>query len=375
MDVEHLLADLISIDSTNPDLGMGAGEAEIAAFVVDWLSKHGVDAWLEETEILGRPNAIGRVTGGDGPTLMLNGHLDTVGVGGQADPFTPRIEGRRMYGRGSMDTKGGVAALMVATARSVDAGISGTVLFTGVADEEYASVGTAAIAVNHQADAAIVTEPSRLEIVIAHRGFEWFEIETTGIAAHGSLPEVGVDAIAKMGRVLVSIEDLGRKLALGDQHPLLGSGSIHASVISGGQEPSSYPSQCVLAVERRTVPGEATEAMTKELQNLLDAISRDDPQFSAVLRHTLSRPPYEIDSETPIVQMVCRSTERVTGGPPTIAGHAAWMDTAILGAAGIPSVVLGPVGEGLHADVEWVDLDSVGHVSDIVYEVIREFCV
>lgn len=374
MDVGRLVAELISIDSTNPDLGLGAGESEIAAFVVQWLRDHGVDASIRTTGVEQRPNVVGRVIGGDGPTLMLNGHLDTVGVGGHVDPFTPRVDAGRMYGRGSMDTKGGLAALMAATARASKEGIGGTVLFTGVADEEFASFGTEAIARDFTADAAIVTEPNHLGVTVAHKGFEWFEIEVSGLAAHGSMPDIGVDAIAKMGKVLIAIEAMGVRLHTGPAHPLLGTGSIHASLIAGGQESSSYPRSCLLTVERRTVPGETTESTSAELQAILDVIAASDPEFEAELRHTMSRVPYEIAADHPFVELTCAAAEEILGAPPSITGHSGWMDTAVLGAAGIPSVVLGPIGDGLHGDIEWVDLDSVEQMADIVTGIIRRFC-
>jgi acetylornithine deacetylase len=374
VDIERLLADLISIDSTNPDLGDGAGEFEIATFVVHWLGEHGVDAVTHDTGIDNRPNVIGRVVGGDGPALMLNAHLDTVGIGGHIDPFIPRIDGRRMYGRGSMDTKGGLAAMMTATARAAESGVNGTVLFTGVADEEFASFGTEAIVRDFVADAAIVAEPSHLGVTIAHKGFEWFEVEVVGFAAHGSMPDIGVDAIVKMGKVLVAIDALGARLASGHSHPLLGPGSIHASLIEGGQETSSYPRSSLLTIERRTIPGETTGSTTAELQSILDVIAAGDQEFDASLRHTMSRSPYEIPEGHPFAELVCISAETVLGRPPEITGHSGWMDTAVLGAAGIPCVVLGPIGDGLHGDIEWVDLGSVRQMADIVTDVVHRFC-
>lgn len=374
VETEGLLADLIAIDSTNPDLGRGAGESEIAGFVLDWLVEREVDAWLQDTGHANRPNVIGRVVGGDGPTLMLNGHLDTVGVGHHDDPFTPRVEAGRMHGRGSLDTKGGVAALMAATAVAASEGTGGTVLFTGVADEEYASFGTEAVVSEYTADAAIVTEPSRLEVSIAHKGFVWFEIETFGFAAHGSKPDLGIDAIAKMGKVLAGIESLGDALASGGGHSLLGTGSVHASLIEGGQEASSYPGRCVLTVERRTVPGETIESTLAELSELIDGCTADDPDFSATVRHTFSRQPYEIEPQHPIVELLSTHVERVVGAPVHLTGHSGWMDTAILGAAGIAAVVIGPSGEGLHGDVEWVELDSVRQVREVVSGFIKDFC-
>src|SRR6187551_1408811 len=201
---------------------------------------------------------------------MLNAHTDTVGVTGMTDPFVPRLEGSRLYGRGAQDMKGSLAASMLVTAEAARRGLSGDVILTAVADEEVASVGTEAVAASLHADAAIVTEPTDMRVAIAHRGFVHLEIETIGRAAHGSRPDLGIDAIAKMGRVLVGIEELDRRLRASPKHSYLGSGSVHASLVEGGQEYSSYPARCVVQAERRTIPGESVELAEREIQEIID---------------------------------------------------------------------------------------------------------
>ena len=215
---------------------------------------------------------------------MLNAHTDTVGVAGMTDPFVPRLEGGRLYGRGAYDMKGSLAACMLATAEAGRRGLRGDVILTAVSDEEFASVGTEAIAASVRADAAIVTEPTEMQVVVAHRGFVDLEVETIGRAAHGSRPHLGIDAIAKMGRVLVGIEELDRRLRANPTHPFLGSGSIHASLIEGGQEFSSYPARCVLQGERRTIPGETAELAEQELREIVERAGAGDPDFSAEVR-------------------------------------------------------------------------------------------
>ncbi|MEZ4860745.1 MAG: ArgE/DapE family deacylase [Caldilineaceae bacterium] len=371
----QLLSDLVAIDSINPDLVPGAaGEAAVAHYVAEWLTAAGLEVTVQEAAP-GRPNvvAVARGTGG-GQTLMLNAHMDTVGVAGMEAPLTPRVEGNRLYGRGAYDMKGSLAACMLTAQRVKARRLRGDLIFTAVVDEEYASIGTAAVAQEWSADAAIVTEPTGLNLCIAHRGFVWLDVETEGVAAHGSRPQLGVDAIAKMGQVLVGIEALDRDLRAQPSHPLLHSGSLHASLIAGGQELSSYPAQCKLGVERRTIPGETPEIVTAQIQTILDRAAAADPQFKGQVRTTLVRNPFEISPDAPIVQLLQRQIRQQIGHEPRIYGDTPWMDTAILAEAGIPAVIFGPTGAGAHAVVEWVDLESVAQCADILTATAVAFC-
>lgn len=371
----QLLSELVAIDSVNPDLVPGAaGEGEIAQFVADWLTKAGIEVIMDEAAP-GRPNVVGIVRGsGGGKSLMLNAHTDVVGVAGMSEPFTPRIEGNRLYGRGAFDMKGSLAACMVVAARAKALNLAGDLIFTAVVDEEYASIGTASIAKQWTADAAIVTEPTGLNLCIAHRGFVWLDVETEGVAAHGSRPHLGVDAIAKMGKVLVEIEALDQQLRAGTAHPLLQTGSIHASLISGGQELSSYPAQCKLGVERRTIPGETPEIVEAQIQAILDRATASDPQFKGAVRTTLVRDPFEISADAPIVQLLHEKIRSEIGHTPKIYGDTPWMDTAILAQASIPAVIFGPTGAGAHAVEEWVDLESVAQCADVLTATVAAFC-
>src|SRR5712692_10153071 len=208
-EIVELLRQLVAIDSINPDLVPGgAGEEKIARFIADWFERSGLEVVWDEPAP-GRPNLIliARVTGG-GLSLLLNAHMDTVGVVGMERPHDPFIKDNRLYGRGAYDMKGGLASIMAAAAVAKQHRLRGDLIVTAVADEEYASIGTASIVQSWHADAAIVTEPTELNICTAHKGFFWYEVETTGIAAHGSRPDLGIDAIAKMGKVLVGLEAL-----------------------------------------------------------------------------------------------------------------------------------------------------------------------
>ena len=301
---------------------------------------------------------------------MLNAHTDTVGVAGMENGQSPRVEGNRLYGRGAYDMKGSLAAILLAGARIRQLGLRGDVILTAVCDEEYASIGTSSVLRRWTADAAIVTEPTALDICVAHKGFLWFEIVSHGVAAHGSKPELGVDAIAKLGRVLTGIEDLDSRLRSSRRHPLLGSGSMHASLIAGGRELSTYPERCVLSVERRTVPGETLSEAESQMQQILDAAVRDDPNGRFTRATTLVRDPFEVDPTAPIVELL----RKHIGGEPRLFGDTPWMDSALTSAAGIPTAVFGPGGSGAHAAVEWSNLDEVEKAIEILVRVAQDFC-
>src|SRR5215212_5129884 len=374
-ELEKLLSDLVSINSINPDLVPGSpGEAEVAHYIADWLKLNDVDVQLVES-VSGRPNVVGIAHGtGGGKTLLLNGHMDTVGVAGMSNAHQPRIQDGRLYGRGSYDMKGGLAASMLATVEARKQHLRGDVIFTGVIDEEYASVGMMDLARRFRADGAIVAEFTELQLILAHRGFVWLEVETIGKAAHGSRPDLGVDAIVKMGRVLNEIERLDQTLRANPTHPLLGSGSLHASLISGGQELSSYPERCLLSVERRTLPGETPEAAEAELMAIAQNIQSSDLSFKAVIRRGIDRSPLETSEEAEIVKVIQAASINVLNHPSQIAGVQFWTDAAVLSAAGIPSVLFGPSGSGAHAVEEWVDLASVKACAEIYLTTAMNFC-
>ena len=355
-----LAAQLVAIDSVNPDLVPGgAGEGEIGRFVAEWLERAGLE--VDHWEVApGRPNVVASTRGrGAGRTLLLNAHLDTVALGGPDGGLQPRLDGGRLYGRGAYDMKASLALIMLAGAALSERDLAGDVLVTAVADEEYGSIGTEALLERYRADAAIVVEPTELGVVIAHRGFAGFEIETAGVAAHGSRPDLGVDAIRKMGPVLVALDELDERLRADASHPLLGSGSLHASLIEGGQELSAYPERCLLTGERRTLPGESLQQVERELRGL----GRE-----ADVRVTIAREPFAVSEDEEIVRLV----RKRSGGE--LKGAPFWADSGLFAAVGIPTVLYGPAGEGAHAAVEWVDLSSAERVLDVVVEVAETFC-
>lgn len=365
----EVLRGLIACNSVNPSLVPGApGEAQIALYVTTVCRTLGLEAEVVEAAP-GRPNVIATLTGtGGGRRLMVNGHLDTVAPGEMAQPFEAVQRDGRIYGRGAVDMKGSLAAMIAAAAALRGARLAGDVVLTFVADEEYASIGAEAVARTVQADGAIVTEPTALAIGIAHKGFAWVRFETAGRAAHGSDYREGRDAIAAMGFVLAELRRLDANRLSQHRHPLLGRASVHASLIQGGEGLSTYPASCVLQVERRTLPGETVADIETEM---LEVLQRGGGGRVEVF---FFRPAYEVAHDAPVVAALSSAGLRVLGTRPSLVGLAPWMDSAILGAAGIPSVIFGPAGAGAHGDEEYLDLDSAVRCAEVLAAAAAEFC-
>jgi acetylornithine deacetylase len=373
MDPLPLLCDLVAANSINPSLVPGApGEADAAEVARAAMARAGLDVTVADVRP-GRPNVVGVLEGRTpGSTVMLCGHLDTVGVEGMVDPFVPRVDDGRLYGRGAQDMKGGVAAMIAAAGVLARSWSRGRLIVAAVIDEEYESAGAEALVRDWRADAAIVTEPTDLMVVVGHKGFAWLEITTRGRAAHGSRPEEGRDAIARMGRVLGALEQLDRELRARNPVPFQGTGSLHASLISGGRELSSYPDRCALHMERRTVTGEDPRVVTFEVEQILDRLRREDPEFEGEVRLTTSRSAYGLDPSHRLPQTVGRALERA-GRSPVPGGMSFWTDASILGDAGIPSVLLGPGGAGLHGLREYVTVADLYTCRDVLVDAVRQF--
>ena len=368
-----LLVALVRIDSVNPGLDpAGAGEAQIAAHIARW----GRSAALRVEELegtAGRPSVIvhgGRGRGGR--RLLLCGHLDTVGLAGTPDGLTPRVEGDRLYARGAYDMKAGLAAALIACRDAALAGIDGEVLVAAVADEELASLGIAEVLTHLDPagiDAAVVTEPTERQAGTAHRGFVWTEITVTGVAAHGSRPHLGADAILAAGHHLVALDHLDRQLR-SRPHPFLGPGNLHASLISGGTGESTIPDRCVFTIERRTLPGETVEHVEADIAQLIEQCRPADPRMTVTARTVLQRPPMQTASDAPIVQALLAAA-----GPGTsVAPMSYWADSAFLAQAGIPTVLYGPEGDGAHADIEWVSRSGTTTAATVLTRLAQDFC-
>jgi acetylornithine deacetylase len=370
-----LLRDLVAIDSVNPTLVPGAhGEAEIARRLADELRSLGLV--VEITDVApGRPNVVGVLEGrGSGRSLMFCGHTDTVGVAGMTRPFDPQIRDGKLFGRGSQDMKGGVAAMVGAARAIVESGglERGRLVIAAVADEEHSSLGADALVRTWRADAAVVTEPTSLDVAVAHKGFQWIVVETRGRAAHGSRPRDGRDAIMRMGRVLSRLERLEQTLRTGTSHDLLGTASLHASLIEGGQELSSYPARATLQFERRTLPGEPADAALTETLAILNELRAEDPEFEGDAKLVFGRDAYEIAPSSHLPGALLQAATAVGCGAKRV-GMTFWTDASILGAAGIPTVLFGPGGAGLHSTEEYVWLDDVCRCRDALAGLARGF--
>lgn len=367
---------LVRIPSVNPVLEPGgSGEEEIARRCAVWLESWGFAVSLNEVAP-GRFNTLARLGPEDGRRLLLNGHLDTVGVEGMSvAPFGADVETGRLYGRGSCDMKGGVASLLSAAARMArDQDLGGCLIVALTADEEHASLGMQAVVdAPISADAAVVCEPTGLAVMPANKGFVWIEVEFTGRAAHGSRPEVGIDAIRHAAQYLAGLDGYEVRLEQRLPHPLLGHGSFHAGSIEGGSAPSVYPASCTLVIERRTLPNESPDVVVQEFEDMLDGVARTFPDMRARLTRGLDRPGTEVPSDSELVQGLLEA-KRTVGVEPRIEGMSAWVDAALLNEAGIPAVCFGPgsIAQAHSAD-EWIEVEEIGVAAEVLYRFGREF--
>jgi len=369
-DVLEILQELIRTPSVNPSIAPheACGEEAIGKVAQQWLETNGVKSWLEEAAP-GRPNVVAEVGIGEGPTIVFCAHLDTVGTAGMTiPPFEPRLDGNRVYGRGSYDMKGSAAAVMAGAAALAREDFRGKVLIALVADEEYASIGAQDFVKRHKADACVLTEPSEGRLILAHKGFVWAEIVTKGRAAHGSRWDLGVSAIAKMAKIISALEEFDKEQLRKRTHPLIGSASQHCSLIRGGSGLSTYAEECTLQIERRTLPGETPESVMEELENIIRSTGE-----VGQLRTMMHRPPLTCDPNATIASSVAAAAVAVTGHAPEVAGVSYWMDAALFASAGIPTVNYGPSGAGAHEAVEWVDINSAVTTANVLVEAARTF--
>ncbi len=380
---------LVRVDSRNPDLVPGApGERDCALLLAAVLRAWGFRVETPDAAP-GRPNVIarlGRAEPGAG-VLMLNGHLDVVGTEGMAHaPFDAEERGGRLYGRGAADMKAGVAAMCAAAARAHAAGgLRGEVVVAAVADEEFESAGTRALvdwmrAAGVAPSACVITEPTRLAVMPAHRGFAWMTVTVRGRAAHGSRYDLGVDAIRHAGLLLAELDALDAvALPARAPHPLLGRGSLHASLIEGGVGLTTYPERCVLRLERRTIPGEGARGAVAEVEEAaarvaarLAAAGREP--FRAEVALDFAQPPSDVAPDAPVVRALGAALG-AAGEAVRVEGMPAWTDAALLNEAGVPTVCFGPGDIGVaHAGEEYVEVAAVEGAAEVLERVGAGWC-
>ena len=365
---------LVRTPSVNPVLEEGgAGEREVAALAAGWLRGWGYRPVVTEVAP-GRFNVMARRGAGHGPSLLLNGHLDTVGVDGMADPFSGTVRDDRLFGRGAADMKSGVACILAVAAELAREEIAGDLVVALTADEEHASLGMEAlVASGLRADAAVVCEPTGLAVMPAHKGFLWMNVRVDGRAAHGSRPDAGVDAITHMGHVLVAFEEESRRLAREAAHPLLGPASLHAGTIEGGSAPSVYPDRCRLVVERRTLPGETARDVMAEAARVLERARERCPGLDAAVEAGLYRAATEVPVGSGLVEGLRRACRRA-GLRGAVGGMTAWVDACFLNEHGIPAVCFGPGSIArAHAADEWVAVDEIETCARVLADFSRRF--
>jgi acetylornithine deacetylase len=367
-----LLAELVAADSTNPGLVPGgAGEGAVAGILAARMRAAGleVDMWDAAP---GRPNVVGTLRGtGGGRSLMFCGHTDVVAA--EADAFVPWVAGGRMHGRGTCDMKGGIVAALDAVGRLAAAPPAGDVVIACVIDEEWRSIGAEALVERHRADAAVLPEQTDLEVVFAHGGFAWYDVRSIGVEAAGGRPELGRDAIALSAPILDGLAALDRDLALRETAEW-GRPSVHASTIHGGQTYPAYPRECVIGVERCLMPGESLAESRAEMDRLIDRAKAADTRFEGGWTTVVAREPVLLDRDEPVVRETVAAATAVLGRPPVVRSDYGWMDSGILVEAGIPCIVFGPTGDGLHTADEWVDLASVETCAAVFERLARSFC-
>ncbi|MGC8558823.1 MAG: M20 family metallopeptidase [Nitrososphaeria archaeon] len=362
--VTEILKMLVSTPSINPFDGNGEGERVVAGKVEKLLREAGFD--VKEQEVInGRYNVIGTI--GDSKKcrrLLFNGHMDTVDVRGMTeDPFSAAVDEQGfLHGRGSVDMKGGLAAMLAAAVSLAGVNeLNGELTVAAVVDEEYLGRGTQELVKLFSASGGVVGEPTALKIGIAHKGVARYTVNIRGKAAHGSSPENGIDAIAETCKFISEIYRIRFK----NEHQLLGKPVIHTSMINGGSEWSTIPGNCTLWVERRTIPGETDADIINEALDMVQNVKRNDAHFSAEIKLWKHFPPMEVSREDKIVKNLLSSLDGFA--EPEITGLPYWTDAATMNMAGIPTVVFGPGNISFaHSDLEKVSIDEV-HLASLVY--------
>lgn len=372
-----LLSDLVRIPSVNPRMGGGAGEEAIARFLAERLRALGLIPTVTEVHP-GRPNVLVTLPGRSaGPHLLFEAHTDTVSPShGQSDPFSPRLEGDRLYGRGSCDTKASVAAMFLALQHILPSqGRERRISLAFTMGEEMGHEGVEHLLESgFRADAAVIGEPTGLDVVTAHKGVQRFKLVATGRAAHSSNPQEGVNAIVKMAAVVRAVHDRLAPQLSRRTHPLLGAPTVSVGRIEGGLQVNVVPDRCSIDLDRRTLPGETWAQVRDEIQALISACQVEDPELRVIIEEPyISLGSLETPTDAPIVRTAQEAVRRIAGQRP-LRGVAFGTDAAGLSAAGVPCVVLGPGSiEQAHTSQEYVEIQQVVKAAAIYREIMEGY--
>ena len=375
---EKLLADLVRIESVTPWLiPDGSGERAAAAFVEAWATDLPVE--VEMAEIApGRVNTVLRLPGATaGPTLCVNAHIDTVGYANWRDrALEPVVEGDRMIGLGAADDKAGCVAGLLALRELIETGatLRGDLLVALVADEEGVSIGTEALLSSRSIDAMMIVEPDQLpRAIVQHQGFGWIDVVVHGKPAHGSAPDDGVDAIVHMAEVVRRLHRLDVEVFAANPDRMNGRTVFHTGTISGGTDYATYPGSAVLGIEIGTQPGEHLSDRVADIEAIFEEVHGLDPRFSGEVVVQLDREPFLAHGHEALFAAMDAASEEVLGKPLEPAGLNAWADSGLTQAAGVPTVMFGPLGGNFHAPEEWVSIPEVASAARIVEGAVRRF--
>jgi acetylornithine deacetylase len=372
------LADLVAINSVNPQYPGGPGEGALAEYVADYFRRNSIPFEMQEVSE-GRPNVIARLEGRPGGrTLVLEAHMDTASeLGMRREPFRPLREGNRLYGRGACDTKAGLAAMMHALKILSEAGIrpEASVFLVAAVDEEYSFRGVVKfLEKGIPADGAMVAEPTGMETVVASKGALRWRLRTHGRTAHSSKPHLGINAVHKMAKVLTAMEEGFPPVFEKQHHPLLGSPTLNVGIIQGGVQVNQVPDSCMIEIDRRLLPGETKESVWKEFEGLLGDLRGHDSELEVEMEAPILED-YALETRVSekIVQVVSKISQELMGHS-RIVGVPYGSDASKLAGAGIPSIILGPGNiDQAHSADEFVDLDQVALAAEFYARTILEF--
>jgi acetylornithine deacetylase/succinyl-diaminopimelate desuccinylase family protein len=375
VDVIDTLCDLIRINSINPAYSNGRNEEEIQHYISGFFGRAGIATEWQQVSP-GRANVVAKLKGRNPDRrLVLEAHVDTAGIDNMTvSPFEPELRDGRLYGRGACDTKGGLAAMMHAVLAVHRSGTvpPGDVWLAAVVDEEHSYRGVLRLCEGLSATGAIVAEPTDLRVVVASKGCLRWRVTVTGRAAHSSKPHLGVNAITRMARFIVALEEEEQHLKA-SRHPLVGSPTINVGVIQGGAQVNIVPDECFVEIDRRLIPGETLSEVQHRYEMLPETLRKQFPDLDVSQSPLISDWPMETSTDAEIVRIACGVLKDAQLDPEPV-GVPFGSDASKLVRIGVPSIVLGPGSiDQAHTADEFVPADEVVKAAGLYEQIIRRF--